>query len=510
MQFNTIEFLLFFIIFYILYWAVKKNLVIQNTLLLAASYFFYGWWDWRFTLLLAFATIFTWGCGLCAAGRFRRVATFTGIIVNLAILFFFKYFDFFARGLERLLSMMDLTPDPFTLDIMLPIAISFYTFQAIAYLVDIYRRTIHPTRSLLVFAVFQAFFPQLLAGPIERAGNLIPQFQAPRQWDYRLAVNGIREVLWGLFKKVAIADMAALYIERLEANLNQDPLQLSIAAILFVLQIYCDFSGYCNIARGLAAILGIRLSQNFRSPLLSQNPSDFWRRWHVTLMSWLRDYVYIPLGGSRRGVASTLLNIAIVFLISGLWHGASLRFVIWGVMWGAIVVVYRLCKVHNLWEKNWLPRSLIGNIAGGMMMGIILTMTFIFFRFNPAHACSMAASVLPWTLLIFLSIALIMTCFIYCYRRHATLAIILPAIALLVYSISRFSPGFAISLIVRSVFPIAVISLFWVEFTISRHPFSFARRIHTSPCLRTLGYWALIFAIILSNNTGQPFIYYRF
>ncbi|MDE5635624.1 MAG: MBOAT family protein, partial [Muribaculaceae bacterium] len=298
-------------------------------------------------MLIILTTVTSWGTALLSLNGHRRGWITLNVIINLCILVVFKYLDFFGRGLARLTAMWGWNIDSFTLDILLPVGISFYTFQAISYSIDVYRQHITPEQDLLTFATFIAFFPQLLAGPIERGRQLLPQISCHRRWDYSQAVDGAREMLWGLFKKVAVADTCGLYVDAIYSDRGSPPAILSVAAILFMLQIYGDFSGYCNMARGLSAMLGIRLSVNFRYPLFSRNPAEFWHRWHITLMTWFRDYVYIPLGGSRGGRLATCRNILAVFLLSGLWHGASLNYVVWGALWGIIMILARMSHQHR-------------------------------------------------------------------------------------------------------------------------------------------------------------------
>ncbi len=347
MNFNSIEFALFLPIVFIIYWyGLRNTLKWQNAFLLVASYAFYGWWDWRLLGLIIFTTATTFLTAIAteqSSDKQRaRLWTSANIVVNIAILCAFKYFNFFGENFARLFRIFGYEMDWVTLDILLPVGISFYTFQAIGYSIDVYRRTLPATRNFIGFATFIAFFPQLVAGPIERASNLLPQILTPRHWDYAQAVVGMRQILWGLVKKLALADLCGQYADIIYSSPDYyGASTLLVAGILFSFQIYGDFSGYSDIAIGSARLLGIRLMDNFRYPYFATSAADFWRRWHISLMTWFRDYIYIPLGGSRRGRYNTLRNITIVFTLSGLWHGANWTFVAWGFYWAIIMIIER-------------------------------------------------------------------------------------------------------------------------------------------------------------------------
>lgn len=335
MSFNSLPFLVFLPIVFCLYWFIfGKNLKRQNLFLVAASYVFYGWWNWRFLILIAVTTLCSWGSGLLIEkyrpGRKSAKCICTlNIILNLGILALFKYYDFFAQSFADL--FLHGASDGLLLHLVLPIGISFYTFQALGYTIDVYRGTIRPTHDLIRFAAFVSFFPQLVAGPIERASTLLSQFSRPRQFDAGQAVDGLRQMLWGFFKKIVVADACAIYVNDVFGNTaDYSGVQLIVAAFFFAFQVYGDFSGYSDIAAGTAKLFGIQLTQNFRTPFFSRNIAEFWRRWHITLNGWFRDYVYIPLGGNRCPKARVVLNTFIVFLLSGLWHGAQWTAVAWG------------------------------------------------------------------------------------------------------------------------------------------------------------------------------------
>lgn len=337
MLFNSIEFLIFLPIVFLLYWFVfGKNLRLQNLFVVVASYVFYGWWDWRFLLLIAFTSFCSWGSGLLiekakdigSEKNAKRISA-ANIILNLGILGVFKYYDFFIQSFADV--FMSGNADGLLLKIILPVGISFYTFQALSYSIDVYKEKLEPTHDIVQFFAFVSFFPQLVAGPIERATNLLPQFAQPRTFDYDEAVDGMRQILWGLFKKMVVADNCAVFVDQVFGSYQtQTGSTLLLAAVLFTFQIYGDFSGYSDIAIGASKLFGIRLMRNFNVPYFSRDIAEFWRRWHISLTTWFRDYVYIPLGGSRCSKVKVIRNTFVIFLLSGLWHGANWTFVAWG------------------------------------------------------------------------------------------------------------------------------------------------------------------------------------
>ena len=336
--------MIFLPVVFLLYWFVFKRLKWQNLLILVASYIFYGWWDWRFLILIVITSSSSYASGLLIKrfeGRrpLQKAVSAANIVLNLGILATFKYFNFFVDSMGHLLQAFGLTMDWPVMHIILPVGISFYTFQALSYSIDVYSRRIEPTRDIIAFFSFISFFPQLVAGPIERATNLLPQMLRQRNFDYATAVDGLRQMLWGFFKKLIIADTCAEVVNGSWSNLaTASGLSLFIAAVLFSFQIYADFSGYSDIAIGCAKLFGIRLTTNFKVPYFSRNVREFWRRWHITLMNWFTQYVYFPLGGSRCSRARTILNIIIVFALSGLWHGADWTFVLWGLYHAALFI----------------------------------------------------------------------------------------------------------------------------------------------------------------------------
>ncbi len=335
MLFNSIEFAVFLPVAFLLYWFVfNKKLKLQNLFIVVVSYIFYGWWDWRFLVLIAFTSACSYAAGLLIH-RFRdnpqkaRAVNALNIIINLLILGLFKYYDFFVSSFADL--FLGGKDDRLLLHLILPVGISFYTFQALSYSIDVFKGKLEPTRDIVQFFAFVSFFPQLVAGPIERATNLLPQFAKPRSFEYETGVDGMRQILWGLFKKIVVADNCAIYVDSVFSTYQtQSGSTLLLAAVFFAFQIYGDFSGYSDIAIGTAKLFGIKLMRNFNVPYFSRNIAEFWRRWHISLTTWFRDYVYIPLGGSRCSKAKIIRNTFIIFLLSGFWHGANWTFIAWG------------------------------------------------------------------------------------------------------------------------------------------------------------------------------------
>ena len=444
MLFNSFEYLIFLPIVFLLYWFVfdyalskcKHQLWLQNLFIVVASYIFYGWWDWRFLILIAITSFCSWASGLLIGKRSPEAMGKKGdgakekntpytlhltqkpkfwlisnIILNLSILGVYKYYDFFAREFAALLGIES---DFLLLHLILPVGISFYTFQALSYSIDVYRGHIQPTKDIVSFTAFLSFFPQLVAGPIERATNLLPQFQRKRIFDYATAVDGMRQILWGLFKKIVIADNCAAYVDQVWATYDtQSGSTLLLAAILFTFQIYGDFSGYSDIAIGTAKLFGIQLRRNFNVPYFSRDIAEFWRRWHISLTTWFRDYVYIPLGGSRPTIpgwlqckvesvkckdsdnnaptpytlhptqkiinryskAIAVRNTFIIFLLSGFWHGANWTFIVWGIYHALLFVPLLLMGknrryVHKKINVSEWPRMLLTLVL--VMMGWVL------------------------------------------------------------------------------------------------------------------------------------------
>ena len=347
MSFISFEFIIFFLATVAVTSALSHRS--QNRFLLVCSYVFYGWWDWRFLGLIVLSTLVDYGCGLAMdesrgprSPRLRRRVAAGSVVTNLMILGVFKYYGFFVESARSLADSAGLPLHLGTLDILLPVGISFYTFQSMSYTLDIYRRRLPATRRLDDFALYVAFFPQLVAGPIERAGNLLPQIQAPRRMTRGAMTSGAQLMLVGFFKKMVVADNLAVYVDSV-FDTGGDPSAAAglLAMYAFAFQIYADFSGYTDIARGAARIMGFELRRNFEFPYLSRSPGEFWRRWHMSLSAWLRDYLYISLGGNRRGRLRTIRNLVITMLLGGLWHGASWNFVLWGAYHGLLLVAFR-------------------------------------------------------------------------------------------------------------------------------------------------------------------------
>lgn len=390
MLFNSIEFAIFLPIVFLIYWAIgyarindSLKLRMQNAFVVVASYVFYGWWDWRFLILIAFTSLCSYVSGLLIRGSLTQPSLkgrgtispkfwmILNIVLNLGILGVFKYYDFFVSEFGQL---FDISTDSLLLRIILPVGISFYTFQALSYSIDVYRGKIEPTKDIIAFFAFISFFPQLVAGPIERATNLLPQFLQNRKFSYDQAVDGMRQILWGLFKKIVIADNCAIYVNQVWSSYDtQSGSTLLLAAILFTFQIYGDFSGYSDIAIGTAKLFGIKLMRNFNNPYFSRDIAEFWRRWHISLTTWFRDYVYIPLGGSRPTVVDggvlkveskkkliIIRNTFIIFLLSGFWHGANWTFIAWGayhaLLFLPLILLGKNRKYTNqVAEGRWLP-----------------------------------------------------------------------------------------------------------------------------------------------------------
>ncbi|MEO0796419.1 MAG: MBOAT family protein [Verrucomicrobiota bacterium] len=382
MLFHTTEFLGFLAVVFGLYWLLAKKLRWQNTLILAASYFFYGCWDWRFLLLIALSSITDYLVALNMERGPRKWLLALSLVVNLGMLGVFKYFDFFVGSLSDLLSTLGFSPNLTLLGLITPVGISFYTFQTLSYTIDVYNRKIEPLRDPIAFFSYVSFFPQLVAGPIERAQNLLPQFTRNRQFDYAFAVSGCRLFLWGLAKKVFVADPAGRLCDHGFANYTEEPgWRLYFYVIAFAFQIYGDFSGYTDMARGVARMFGFDLMQNFRTPYFATSIADFWRRWHISLTTWFRDYVFIPLGGSRGPKRTTLINVIIVFLVSGFWHGANWTFIAWGAI-NALLFIPSIFlpgkKRDPESETGLIPR--FSDLVRILVTFNLVCVTWIFFR----------------------------------------------------------------------------------------------------------------------------------
>ncbi len=379
MLFNSIEYAIFLPIVFLIYWAIgyakisdSLKLRLQNALVIVASYIFYGMWDWRFLFLIALTSFCSWGSGLLIEkSAKRKFWLISNIVFNIGMLAVFKYYDFFVSEFGQLFG---LNTNGLLICIILPVGISFYTFQALSYSIDVYRGNIQPTRDVLAFFAFISFFPQLVAGPIERATNLLPQFLQNRTFRYEQGVDGLRQILWGLFKKIVIADTCAMYVDQVWNTYDtQTGSTLFFAAILFTFQIYGDFSGYSDIAIGTAKLFDIKLMRNFNYPYFSRDIAEFWRRWHISLTTWFRDYVYIPMGGSRGSKWMIVRNTFVIFLLSGFWHGANWTFIAWGIYHAALFLPL------ILFGQN---RKFINHVAEGRLLPtgkevLLMMMTFL-------------------------------------------------------------------------------------------------------------------------------------
>ena len=389
MLFNSLSFAIFFPIVFIVYWALnKKNYKWQNLLLLVASYYFYSCWDWRFVFLLAFSTALDYYSGIKiheAENKARKKFwLILSVGLNLGFLGFFKYYNFFIDSFAELLLSIGFQPHFTTLNIILPVGISFYTFHGLSYVFDIYNDKIKPTRNVIDYTLFVSFFPLLVAGPIERATHLLPQIQRARKFTYERATDGMRQILWGLFKKMVIADNSAIYANQIFANYETaSGSELFLGAIFFTFQIYGDFSGYSDIALGTARMLGFDLLKNFNFPYFSRDIAEFWRRWHISLSSWFKDYLYIPLGGSKGGNWMRIRNTFIIFLVSGFWHGANWTFIVWGGLNALFILPSIIMKTN----RNNMDIVAKGRVFPSMKEALQILITFnlevfawIFFR----------------------------------------------------------------------------------------------------------------------------------
>lgn len=389
MLFNSIEYLIFLPLVFVIYWGVfKKTIRGQNLFLLLASYLFYGWWDYRFLTLIAFSTVVDFIIGLQLGKETsifkRKLLLSTSLAVNLGLLGFFKYFNFFIDSWVQAWSALGVTMHTASLNIILPVGISFYTFQTLSYTIDVYRKKISPSTNAINFAAYVSFFPQLVAGPIERATHLLPQFKNKRKFNSKTAISGINLIIWGLFKKVVIADSCATYVNAIFDNYeSMNSLSLFLGAVYFAFQIYGDFSGYTDIAIGTSRLFGFDLMKNFNYPYFSRNIAEFWRRWHISLSTWFRDYVYIPLGGSRVSQLKQLRNIFIIFIVSGFWHGANWTFIIWGGLHACYYIPVMLTGKHREFTGTVALNKSIPSLKELSQITItflLVTLAWIFFR----------------------------------------------------------------------------------------------------------------------------------
>ena len=394
MSFNSYEFLIFLPLVWLIYWRLLQGrLYLQNCFVLLASYVFYGWWDWRFLFLIVLSSLVDYFTGLRIGStedkRLRKYWLWLSVAVNIGILGIFKYYNFFVDNFVALMDSMGVYANPVTLDIVLPVGVSFYTFQTLSYTIDVYERRIEPTKDWVAFFSFVSFFPQLVAGPIERARHLLPQFYKDRRFDYRQSVDGLRQMLWGMFKKVVLADTLAPSVDHIFGHYHEmSGGALVLGGVLFAFQIYGDFSGYSDIAIGSARLFGFDLKPNFRTPFFSMGAFDLVRRWHISLNTWFRDYFYKYFKGKRKGVFIQAFGTFVTFLVSGLWHGAAWNFVAWGGLWGLYFMqayYYRLYVLPRIQvQQVWLKK-----ISGGLLLlktfGFIVLSLIIFRTVNFNH-----------------------------------------------------------------------------------------------------------------------------
>ena len=478
MLFNSFNFALFLPIVFLLYWfAANKNFNTQNLLILLASYFFYAFWDWRFLSVLLFSTSFDYVAGIKIGENknhsYRKIWFWASIFANLGFLGFFKYYNFFIKSFTEAVSTVGIHTNLKTLEIILPLGISFYTFHGLSYIIDVYNEKIKPEKNLITYAVFVSFFPLLIAGPIERATHFLPQINKKRIFDYHKTVDGLKQILWGLFKKIVIADQCAFYVDLIFKDPNSyTGSSHLIVAVFFAIQIYCDFSGYSDIAIGSAKLLGIDLLRNFNYPYFSRDIAEFWRRWHISLSSWFRDYLYIPLGGSKTSKLIKARNILVVFALSGLWHGANWKYIFWGLL-NAIYIMPLMISNKN---KNNIGIVAAGKYYPSWRESISIIITF-------------GLTVFAW---IFFRADNVASAFLYISKIFSKS----------LFSIPDVRPSFIFFLIAL------LISIEWLgrekEYAIAKLAYTYPRYV------RWPIYYCLITAIIYFSKSNREFIYFQF
>lgn len=380
MLFNSLAFAFFLPIVFAIYWAIPDKF--RWPVLLCASYYFYMSWNVKYVVLILFTTIISYVAAIfvekAQSLRIKRFVLLCSAVLSLGVLFYFKYFNFFIGSLEAVMSLFAIKLSPISINVILPVGISFYTFQTLSYVIDVYKGTVKAERNLGIYATFISFFPQLVAGPIERTSNLLPQIKEKKKFDYETATYGLKLMAWGFFKKLAIADVLSGYVDRAYFRIGEMPgLDYAFAIFFFSIQIYCDFSGYSDIAIGTAKLLGIDLMTNFKSPYLSDSIKEFWSRWHISLSTWFRDYVYIPLGGNRCKPIRNIFNMMVTFLVSGLWHGASWTFVVWGGIHGFIQIIEK-CLSEIL--SKFRSKNRITRLISILVVFVICNLAWVFFR----------------------------------------------------------------------------------------------------------------------------------
>lgn len=401
MLFNSWQYVVFLPLVVVVYYLLPHR--VRWAWLLIVSYYFYMSWNAKLVVLISGTTFISWGASMLMerspSKARRRLWLILAAVVSLGVLFFFKYFDFVTTSIAAVASRIGLPMDPFMLNLVLPVGISFYTFQTLGYVIDVYRGNLKAEHHFGIYALFVSFFPQLVAGPIERAGNLLPQFRAVHTPDAGRMAWGLRYICWGLLKKVVIADYVAVFVNVTYNNLSlYTPMTWVLATLLFAVQIFCDFSGYTDIARGSAAMMGFDLMENFKAPYLARSIREFWRRWHISLSTWFMDYVYIPLGGSRVGKFRHILNLFITFVLSGLWHGARWNFVLWGIYHGIFVVLDALTfRLRNKWEGNVRNKPALATLHAVQVFFTFLIVCFgwMMFRANDLHSIVQIVQGLP-------------------------------------------------------------------------------------------------------------------
>lgn len=382
MNFNSLAFAIFLPIVFVVYWAIPHKY--RWMLLLISSYYFYMCWNPKYIILIIFTTVVSYFAALIIDKTNhkskKKISLNITLIICLGVLFFFKYYNFFIENINKLISCFINNWTPTYLDLLLPVGISFYTFQTLSYVIDVYKGKIKPEQHIGIYAAYISFFPQLVAGPIERTENLLPQIKKEQKFDYNLAVYGLKQMLWGFFKKIVIADTLGAYVDATYNNLYENmSYNILLAIFFFSIQIYCDFSGYSDIAIGTAKLMGINLMKNFDSPYMSSSIKEFWSRWHISLSTWFRDYLYIPLGGNRCSKLRSSINLLITFLVSGLWHGASWTFVLWGGIHGFVQIIEKLLP-QKLIKQN--ENNVIKKIISVIFTFIIVCISWVFFRAN--------------------------------------------------------------------------------------------------------------------------------
>lgn len=486
MLFNSIDFAIFLPIVFIFYWFItSKKLLLQNLLILVASWLFYAWWDWRFLSLIVFSIIVDYlvSLGLKKQENItkRKILLWISICINIGTLAGFKYYNFFLDNFITAFSFFGTEIKANSLNIILPVGISFYTFQTLSYTIDVYRRKLEPAKDFIAFAAFVSFFPQLVAGPIERAANLLPQFYNKRVFEYNKAVDGLRQILWGMFKKIVLADNCAEYANLIFNNSANYPGSiLVLGAIFFTIQIYCDFSGYSDIAIGTSRLFGFDLMRNFDFPYFSRNIAEFWRRWHISLSTWFRDYLYIPLGGSRGGTRMKITNTFIIFIVSGFWHGANWTFIAWGVLNALYFLPLLLTNKNRIYMDTIAQGKIFPTFKETFNMLLTFSLTIIAWIFFRAESITHALNYLDG-----------------------------------IFSLSILTLPKPSNFIGTAVHPVTMFSLIFffvfIEWIGREHQYAIANLgIKWKRPLRYAIYYLIIFLIFWNGGKEQQFIYFQF